>query len=237
MLHSARLVASEQTEGEEPPAADATARWAHSLPTAETGCLLLANPALFSASQPYFHRAVIFLFDHSDEGSAGIILNRPTEHTLGGIAGASTFMPEFATAPLFLGGDVGKSSLHLLHADRPDVLPTGRAVVRGVAVGGFEGAVAAVRSGAMKPADFRFFTRYCGWGPGQLADEVSNGVWFLAAASADVVLALPPDAPLRAGAEKQAPLALPGGGLWGDILRLMGGQYAAVAEAAQEAEE
>jgi putative transcriptional regulator len=199
--------------------------------------LLLANPALFSSSQPYFHRAVIFLFDHTDEGSAGLILNRPTEHKLGNIAGAAPFLPEFNDAPLFLGGDVGKSSLHLLHADNIDALPTGRRVVRGVAMGGFDGAQAAVRSGAMQKADFRFFTRYCGWGPGQLAEEVASGVWFLAAASADVVLALPSDAPLRLGAETSGTNTTRGGGLWADVLSLMGGEYGAMAQAALDAED
>jgi putative transcriptional regulator len=246
-LRSARLVATEQSEdGDGAPtaaaaAADAAAaarraRWAHAVAAPETGCLLLASPAHFTASQPYFHRACIFLFDHSEQGSAGLILNRRTEYKLGTIAGSAPFLPEFAEAPLFLGGDVGKSSLHLLHADAPDALPTGRRVVRGVAMGGFDGAAEAVRTGALRTEDFRFFTRYCGWAPGQLADECAAGVWFLAAASADVVLALPPDEALRPGREQAA--ATPrGGGLWADVLRLMGGEYAAMAQAALDVEE
>jgi hypothetical protein len=71
----ARLVATEREEDE--PVASAADRWAHSLPAVETGCVLIANPTLFATSQTYFHRAVIFIYSHSDSsGSAGVILNR-----------------------------------------------------------------------------------------------------------------------------------------------------------------
>lgn len=45
---------------------------------------------------------------------------------------------------------------------------------------------------ALKVACFgharRWFTRYAGWGPGQLARECASGVWFTAAASAPLLL-------------------------------------------------
>jgi len=226
--HSARLVAQE-LGAEEGESSAGAGLWAHSLPAAEPGAILLANPALFSDSQQYFQRAAIFLFSHSAEGSSGLILNRRTEHTLGGIAGAAPFLPTFASSPLYLGGDVGRSSLHVLHADNPTALPSSTTVVPGVAMGGFADAVKAVESGQMAASDFRFFTRYAGWGPGQLEEEVRSGVWFVAAAAAGVVLNEPPDAALRPGEE-----ARKGGGphgLWAKILRLMGGEFAALAEA------
>jgi putative transcriptional regulator len=204
----------------------------------EKGCLLLANPALFAGdtSQPYFSRAVIFLFESSPDGAVGIILNRRTERKLGEIRGAEPFTPEFASAPLYLGGDVGAASMHLLHRDNPEALPSGKTVVRGVAMGGFRDAVAAVRSGAMRAQDFRFFSRYCGWGPGQLESEVAAGVWFVAAASADLVLAQPPDPALRPGQEQAALPPSRSGGLWAEVLTLMGGEYAEMARATLDAE-
>jgi len=167
----------------------------------------------------------------------GVILNRRTERTLGSIPGAEPFTPEFAACPLFLGGDVGPSSMHLLHRDNPDALPSSTTVVRGIAMGGFRDAVSAVRGGAMRAEDFRFFSRYCGWGPGQLEREVEAGVWFLAAASADLVLAQPSDAALRKGAEQEALPASRTGGLWADMLQLMGGEYALIARATLDAEQ
>lgn len=65
-------------------------------------------------------QAVIFLFEHSQEGSAGFILNKPTELTLGKLVAAEALLPEFAQNRLHLGGDVGSDTMHLLHGC-PDV--------------------------------------------------------------------------------------------------------------------
>src|SRR3954453_17927023 len=40
-----------------------------------TGRLLVATPAL---ADPNFDRAVVLLLDHDEEGSLGVVLNRPT---------------------------------------------------------------------------------------------------------------------------------------------------------------
>ena len=67
-----------------------------------------------------FVQAVIFLFEHSDEGSAGFILNRPTELTLGKLLAADALLPEFSNNLLYLGGDVGSDTMHFIHGC-PDV--------------------------------------------------------------------------------------------------------------------
>lgn len=108
--------------------------------------------------------------------------------------------------------------MHLLHGnsgfrDSIEVIP-------GVHLGGFEGAKVAVSSGAQSPDDFKVLTRYCGWGPGQLEDEVKRGVWFAAAASRSVVL-------------QQASLGR-GGELWHAVMQLMGGEYGELSSAVSE---
>ncbi|WP_256103140.1 YqgE/AlgH family protein [Streptomyces sp. ODS05-4] len=47
-----------------------------------TGRLLVATPAL---ADPNFDRAVVLLLDHDDEGSLGVVLNRPTPVDVGDI--------------------------------------------------------------------------------------------------------------------------------------------------------
>lgn len=46
-----------------------------------------------------------------------------------------------------------------------------------------------LRDGVVDVEKVKLFTRYCGWAPGQLRREVERGVWFLGAASSDLVLA------------------------------------------------
>ena len=55
------------------------------------------------------------MFEHGESGSAGFILNRPTELTLGKLVAADALLPEFADNLLYLGGDVGSDSMHFLH--------------------------------------------------------------------------------------------------------------------------
>lgn len=121
---------------------------------------------MFSKQQTYFSQAVIFIFVHSDTGSAGLILNRPTQYQLGKIAGAEDMCPQFADSTLYLGGDVGKSTLNILHSHGE--LEGAVEIVNGVYIGGFEAAKEAVVNGTAKAEDFRWFTRHAGWGPGQV---------------------------------------------------------------------
>ena len=43
------------------------------------GMLLIASPSM----PDYFNRTVILMVEHSDEGAFGLVLNRPSETTVG----------------------------------------------------------------------------------------------------------------------------------------------------------
>lgn len=160
--------------------------WAHSITQPEPGCLLIANPTAFLSRQQYFHQAVIFLFAHSKEGSAGLILNRPTEYNLGQLAGFEDLLPDFSSCPLYMGGDVGANALHVVHGIRG--LEDTIEIIPGVYMGGIKSMKSSVQIGESKPNDYRWFVRYAGWGPGQLEREVAVGVWYLASSSKDMIL-------------------------------------------------
>lgn len=182
--------------------------WAHALTQPEPGCLLIANPTAFLTRQQYFHQAVIFLFAHSKEGSAGLILNRPTEYNLGQLAGFEDLLPDFSSCPLYMGGDVGANALHVVHGvpgleDTIEIIP-------GVYMGGIKAMKSSVLSGQSNPSDYRWFVRYAGWGPGQLEHEVAMGVWYLASSSKDTIL--------------KPCIKLPKP-LWREILEYMGDPY------------
>lgn len=182
--------------------------WAHSITQPEPGCLLIANPTAFLSRQQYFHQAVIFLFAHSNEGSAGLILNRPTEYNLGQLAGFEELLPDFASCPLYMGGDVGANALHVVHGVHG--LEDSVQVIPGVYMGGIKSMKESVQRGESKPDEFRWFVRYAGWGPGQLEREVAMGVWYLASSSKETIL--------------KPCIKLPKP-LWREILEYMGDPY------------
>jgi len=199
--------------------AAAAAGWAHPVPHPEPGSLLLAHPIMFGQSQTYFSRAVILLFEHGVEGSAGLILNKPTKFELGTIGGAESLLPEFASSVLHLGGDVGMDTLHLVHRVK-DLSQGSREIMPGLYLGGFDRAKEAIADGKASVDDFRWFTRYSGWGPGQLERECDRGVWFTVAASRDVCFS-PQD--MESGTA-----------MWHSILELIGGEHAQLSQAVKE---
>ena len=74
------------------------------------GKLLIASPALVD---PNFHRTVILIAEHTDEGAMGLVLNRPAE-TL--VAEAVPDLSELADdgAPVYVGGPVAADSVIVL---------------------------------------------------------------------------------------------------------------------------
>lgn len=202
--------------------------WAHMLAHPEKGCLLLANPLMFTTAQTYFNKSVILVFSHGIDGSAGIILNKPTQHVMKQFKDASTLSDAYDDCTLYLGGDVGPQVLNILH--NIDGLEDSDEIVPGVYLGGVHGLADALQCGKANTSDVKLLTRYAGWGPGQLEEEVKAGVWIVAAASRDIIMG-------RYSTNQRATRGgtiAHGDDAWHGVLQLMGGEYAALSDAVSE---
>ena len=176
---------------------------------------------MFTTSQTYFNKAVILLFGHGVEGSAGVIVNKQTQHVMGEFRDASTLPESYDACPLYLGGDVGPEVLHLVHVVEGVEKTT--CIVPGVYMGGVEGVGEALAEGRASRDDVKLLTRYAGWGPGQLEEEVRRGVWIVAAASREVIM----------GRGGRGGGVFQGDAAWHAVLQMMGGEYAGLSEAVQ----
>ena len=240
----ARLIQSElgqQNAKEEPPekqrtgneAASETSsstQWAHPLFQPEKGALLLASPMMFLQSQKYFYLSVILLLDHDATGSYGIVLNKPSNFKIGDL-NLTVSLDEFADCLLYVGGDVGDGALQVLHS-QPGILGSVE-VIKGLFAGGIEGARQLVKKGAAQPKDFNFYTRYAGWGPGQLESEVKAGVWYVAASSPSFILSTSGEGQ---STEDQG-LSVTGREAWNRVMSHMGGNYEEMSNKIKAAEE
>ena len=158
-------------------------------------------------SDPNFRRAVVLLCEHTDEGSFGLILNKPLALELGEVVEDLS-----SSVQVSLGGPVQPNTLHYLHRHR-DVLSDSVKVTADVAWGGdFDLVKALVLSEEASPESLRFFLGYSGWSAGQLEEEIEEGGWILTGLD-DPELSFPDD-PER---------------LWRIVLRRMGGEYAYLA--------
>lgn len=165
------------------------------------GQLLIAGPTLID---PNFARTVVLIVEHSEAGALGLVLNRPSETTVGEAVAALDELVDLSE-PLFIGGPVQQSALIVLaefdDADRAALLAFEDVGVLGSEDGG---APPPTRRG-------RAFAGHAGWGPGQLDSELARGDWILEAAQ-------------REDAFSAAPAAL-----WQAVLTRKGGSYALVA--------
>lgn len=171
--------------------------------TSWTGKVLVATPAL---TDPNFHRAVVLLLDHDEEGAIGLVLNRPSDVRL---AEALPGWEYVAASPpvIFAGGPVQPDAVIALGRAKPETLTDADWMpiidrLRVVDVSdGPEVADALVD-------DARVFIGYAGWAPGQLEDEVAAEAWFVADARDVDAVATDPDE------------------LWSQVLRRQGGELA-----------
>jgi putative transcriptional regulator len=165
--------------------------------------LLIASPTL---SDPNFHRAVILIAHHDEEGAMGIILNRPTAATVG------EAVPEVeeivgGESAVFAGGPVATEGVVVL-AELTDPSLAALRVddeLGFVALGAENAHVASATRRA------RAFAGHAGWGPGQLERELEEQSWIVEPAR-------------HADAFSDDPEAL-----WSEVLRRKGGSYALVA--------
>ncbi|MEH6379586.1 YqgE/AlgH family protein [Streptomyces sp. KLMMK] len=150
-----------------------------------TGRLLVATPAL---ADPNFDRAVVLLLDHDEEGSLGVILNRPTPV---GVADILESWAALAGEPgvVFQGGPVSlDSALGVAVVPGEGGDKTGASAVAGDGPLGWRrvhGAIGLVDLEAPPEllaaalGSLRIFAGYAGWGPGQLEDELVEGAWYV----------------------------------------------------------
>jgi putative transcriptional regulator len=170
------------------------------------GQLLLATPALLD---PNFHRTVILVLDHGEDGAMGVILNRPLEVPVDAVL--PTWQP-YVTDPgvLFQGGPVGLDSALGLVA-LPGDLPEPAGVRR------LDGSLALVdldtEPATVVPhlSGIRVFAGYAGWGTDQLEREVREGSWYVVPS------------------EARDPFSPEPTGLWRQVLRRQPGDLAYVA--------
>jgi putative transcriptional regulator len=131
------------------------------------GQLLLDGGKL--AGSP-FHRTVVLICRHDYRGAFGLVLNRPTGHTVGEAIGES--VPDAVSQlPIFLGGPVQPQALSCLRLNPANEFTEEENVLPGLFL-------AHTLDGAMHDAsNVKFFAGYAGWSPGQLDNEMKQDAW------------------------------------------------------------
>jgi putative transcriptional regulator len=167
------------------------------------GQLLIAGPSLLD---PNFWRTVVLVIEHNEEGALGLVLNRPSETSVG------EAVPELEELldpdePLFIGGPVQPSSVIVL-GEFEDSTDAALLAFDDVGVLGTASTPEELSVGLRSS---RAFIGHAGWGPEQLDDELERGDWIVESARLDDAFSANPRE------------------LWSEVLTRKGGSYALIA--------
>lgn len=145
------------------------------------GKILISEPFL---PDTFFNRTIVYLADHSSEGSVGFILNKKLDIK---VCDAITGFEKWEEY-LSMGGPVAPDTLHYLHK-LGDQIPKSVWVDENIFWGGDVDFIRdLIRGGNISNSQIRFFLGYSGWTAGQLERELNENSWVIAKIKTDIVL-------------------------------------------------
>jgi len=147
----------------------------------EKGKILISEPFL---PDTFFNRSIVYLTDHTAQGSVGFILNKKLDLQVSAAIEGFEHWDEY----LSMGGPVAPDTLHYLHK-LGDIIPNSILVEGDIFWGGdIDSIRGLIKSGKIKQSQIRFFLGYSGWSAGQLERELKENSWIIAKVNSNIVL-------------------------------------------------
>ena len=152
--------------------------------------LLLAMPQL---ADPNFSRSVVLMIEHSDQGSFGLVINHPSPIK------ATELLDSLEmhwrgedSAVVWSGGPVSQSTGWVLHEPVGAAIAGAGGTIEITSTISLSTSPDRLRAIANQPPrNVRLLLGSSGWGPGQLAQEMSRGAWLHTAADPRLVFETP----------------------------------------------
>ena len=155
------------------------------------GVLLIASPELTDVN---FARAVVLVLRHDDNGTIGIVVNRPTN-----LAPATVF-PELSegigsyTGTLFRGGPIDPTRVLMLVRGLAAATVSGPEVLDKVFLSIDSESLSDMTRLADGIDELRVYAGHAAWVAGQLQAELGAGGWKIVPGAADLVFTMDPQA-------------------------------------------
>ncbi len=147
----------------------------------EKGKILVSEPFL---PDTFFNRSIVYLTDHSTQGSVGFILNKRLDLNIStAVAGFENWNEN-----INMGGPVAPDTLHYLH-NQGELIPNSIAIADNVFWGGDIDTIRElILTGKIDHSQIRFFLGYSGWSAGQLERELKEDSWIIARVKSDIIM-------------------------------------------------
>jgi len=149
---------------------------------------LIAMPAM---ADPNFTQTVTYICKHDDEGAFGVVINRPSDLSLGEMLGQLAIELKNRTLserPVMHGGPVEPERGFVLH--RSEQPFEGTLTVGDIKLTSSPDVLAALGRGA-GPEPVLVALGYAGWGRGQLEVELSSNTWLTVPANPAIIFDTP----------------------------------------------
>lgn len=157
---------------------------------------LIAMPSL---DDSYFHRTVVYIFEHTKEGATGLIINKPFDNMfidniidyVSMSEPPSLLLSQYYNEQIFNGGPIAHERGFILHSTQQGftssiqlseqiMLTTSQDILRSFGT-------------QKQPKHILMASGYSGWETGQLEDEIKNNHWMVAEATDEILFHTPID--------------------------------------------
>lgn len=139
----------------------------------QKGRILISDPF---QSDEYFQRSVVYLCEHSNQGTFGFVLNNLVDINL------NQMHPSFPNIAIemSIGGPVETESMYFIHT-LGNELKQSILVDKNICMGGdFRQLYSFITLEHIQANQIKFFLGYSGWSPGQLEEEINRNAWVVA---------------------------------------------------------
>ena len=150
---------------------------------------LIAMPAMADTN---FERSVVYVCDHSDRGALGLVINRPTDLTLGKLFDRVDLKLEIAPRkddPVYFGGPVQTERGFVLHGASENYSST-LSISDEISLTTSKDVLEAIAGGS-GPEKVLVTLGYAGWGAGQLENEIAQNAWLTVNAAPQIIFDIP----------------------------------------------
>src|SRR5260370_2364520 len=151
--------------------------------------LLIAMPNMVA---PYFARTLTFICEHNDQGALGVVVNRPSEMTLGALFERLSLRLTsqiLLNEPVYFGGPVQTDRGFVLHQPLGEWQST-LAVRAKVGLTTSKDILEAVGQGG-GPRKLLVTLGHAGWAAGQLENEIKQNAWLTVEAKDGIIFDTP----------------------------------------------
>ncbi len=146
--------------------------------------------ALPNLAGDYFANTVTYILEHNSNGAFGLVINKPLQLTLSDLFGEDKFKGlDSSRVPVMDGGPVRQDSVFFLHEAGMEYKFT-QQISSEISLTTSEDFISSLAKGE-GPSNAITAMGYAGWDNGQLEREISENVWLLAPAKAEIIFGTP----------------------------------------------